>query len=504
MPMHDPALPIGGPARRFLPDDPSLEWLKRRAKQLRDAHAAGNEAALGLVATYDPGDGAVTLGRSQRVIARAFGFAGWSKLREHLATIESLTRAMDAESDDDGPVNRFLRLACLSYSEPAVAAKARAILADELGIDGASVYTLAASCQAEKLAELLASDPAVATREGGPHRWPPLLYLCFSRLDLGDAVASMRILLDAGADPNSGFLWKGLTSPFTALTGVLGGGERGEPMHPKGLALAELLLDSGADPNDNQAFYNRMFLPDDEHLGPLLSHGAGRPHDSPWRDRLGAAYPSAEEMVGEHLRSAAEKGFTGRVRRLLEHGVDPNTIGYHPILSDATAYEMAVCNGHWEAAALLEEAGGHSDRLDRADLRLSAVLSGTVPLPDGVGDLPGVRPDAMRLAAEQHGIDALERLIAVGFDVSARGQHHTTALHEAAFRGDGAMARWLIAQGADRSAQDDRFDSTPSGWAAHKGHSELAEELAPEADSVPPLATEQAVEFPARRPGAPT
>ncbi len=130
--------------------------------------------------------------------------------------------------------------------------------------------------------------------------------------------------------------------------GVLGGGERAEPPHQDSVALANLLLDAGADPNDNQAFYNRMFEPDDSHLPPLLAHGAGHPHPSPWRDRLGTAYPTPEQMIGEHMRSAAERGYTHRVALLLEHGVDPNTVGYHPILGDQTAYEIAVRNGHRE------------------------------------------------------------------------------------------------------------------------------------------------------------
>ncbi|MHC5796418.1 ankyrin repeat domain-containing protein [Lacisediminihabitans sp. FW035] len=392
--------------------------------------------------------------------------------------LSRFSRPMDAESDDDEPTDRFLRLACLSYTEPEMAAMALAMLAEDPLLASASPYALAACGRAEALATWLTDDPAAATREGGPHRWPPLLYLCYSRLALGDAVATMSVLLEAGADPNSGFLWKGLTSPFTALTGVLGGGERGESMHPQGVALAGLLLNADADPNDNQALYNRMFLPDDEHLDPLLSSGAGRPHASPWRELLGAAYPSPEEMMGEHLRSAAEKGFTARVRRLLEHGVDPNTVGYHPILGDATAYEIAVRNGHPEAAELLARAGGHSDRIELVDVVLSAVLSGG-PVPDEVTDLPSARPDAMRLAAEQHGIDALERLLARGYDVSTPGQYGTTALHEAAARGDTSMARWLVAHGADLGAEDDRFGSTPSGWASHLGHPELSAELSP-------------------------
>ncbi|GGV43080.1 hypothetical protein GCM10010293_49480 [Streptomyces griseoflavus] len=56
---------------------------------------------------------------------------------------------------------------------------------------------------------------------------------------------SARLLLECGADPNSGYLWEGLTSPFTALTGAFGGGERDEPAHPQALELARLLLRSG-------------------------------------------------------------------------------------------------------------------------------------------------------------------------------------------------------------------------------------------------------------------
>src|SRR3954469_9489271 len=47
-------------------------------------------------------------------------------------------------------------------------------------------------------------------RGGGPYDWPPLLYLAYSRIDptvTADAVLdTARALLDAGADPNAGYL----------------------------------------------------------------------------------------------------------------------------------------------------------------------------------------------------------------------------------------------------------------------------------------------------------
>ncbi len=402
--------------------------------------------------------------------------------------IERWSREMDARGPaGENPLDGFLRMACLSYTEPDAAGRAADLLAEDPALATATAGTLAACAEADLLAELLDRDRAAVSRETGPHRWPPLLYLCYSRLGVGDPVATMRVLLAAGADPNAGFLWRGQPSPFTAVTGVLGGGERDEPPHPDAVPLAGLLLDAGADPNDNQAFYNRQFRADNDHLPPLLGHGAGRPAPSPWRDRLGASYPSPEEMVGEHLRSAAAHGFTERVRILLEHGVDPNTRGYHPVLGDQTAYEVAVRNGHPEAAALLEQAGGWSDRLDEVDRAIGAAFAGgrAEGAPGGhPADLVDRRPDAMRLAAEQHDRGALERLLALGFDVNAAAADRRTALHEAALRGDRAMVTWLIEHGADPTLRDRDFGATPAGWAAYAGHQELAAWL--EAGASPP------------------
>jgi hypothetical protein len=464
-----------------LPDHPDLDQLRTRAKELRRAATEGDPNAVELLTAYDPGDAPVTLARAQRVLARAYGFAGWSKLIRHVEARAELTRTMEPIEESDDDTDRFLRLACLSYTEPAAADRAAVLLAADPSLATRTAASLAACGRADELADRLRVDPGAVTRENGPHRWPPLLYLCYSRLGVGEPVRTLRVLLAAGADPNSGFLWQGLPSPFTALTGALGGGERDEPAHPQAVELAELLLVAGADPNDNQAFYNRQFRPDDSHLGPLLRHGAGRDHPSPWRDRLGAAYPSPAQMLGEHLRTAAQHGFDERVRILLAHGVDPNTRGYHPILGDQTAYEVAVRHGHATAAAMLAAAGGHGDRLDDADLLLAAALAGDTAalaaLRVRVGDLPSRRPGAMRLAAEQHDLAALDRLVDLGYAVDATGPDRVTALHEAALRGDRTMCEWLLDHGADRTVRDRRFDSTAAGWAAHAGHRELADRL---------------------------
>ena len=73
------------------------------------------------------------------------------------------------------------------------------------------------------VADLLDHDPAAVARTSVPHDWPPLLYLATParrRRSGRHAAGPAR----RGGRPGRGFLWQRLPSPFTAVTGVLGGG----------------------------------------------------------------------------------------------------------------------------------------------------------------------------------------------------------------------------------------------------------------------------------------
>ncbi|TQM64415.1 ankyrin repeat domain-containing protein [Humibacillus xanthopallidus] len=327
-----------------LPGNPDLERFRRDARRLQRGARDGAPQALALVARHHPSPaegGSLTLAEAQLVLARSYGFGSWPRLRAYLRRSEGLRRdpaAFVEEPDDSGadPLERAARsvpaLACLRYDgadEPMRWARAGELLERHPGLPEHDVFVAATVGDLEILRRHFDDDPRAATRSGGPFDWPPILYLAYSRVPQGDAVGSARLLLDGGADPDSGYLWQGLPTPFTVLTGIFGEGESGpgrQPRHPAWHELALLLLERGADPNDRQALYNRMFGRDDSHLELLLDHGLGRPAGEVWAHRLGVAAESLEEMMTRQLDWAASHGFARRTALLAAHGFTLDTL----------------------------------------------------------------------------------------------------------------------------------------------------------------------------------
>ena len=489
-----------------LPDEPSLEQLRNQAKDLRRAALAGEPEALAEVAERYPGaPGPFPLHAAQLVVARRYGFPSWARLKRHVEVIERYSRFPDRMPRDGATslADDFLRLVSLYYAndEPERWAEGRRLLAGHPGITAGSAYAAAAAADTAALRRILAADPAVARREGGPFRWPALMYLAYARHDpqiaAGAVLDSARLLLDAGADPNAGNLWHGLHAPFTVLTGVFGEGELGpvrQPRHPHSLALARLLLEAGADPNDGQALYNRMFEPGNDHLELLFEFGLGTGDGGPWRRRLGDAVDTPAQMLRGQLTWAITHGMTERVRLLVSHGVDVAS----PFDGGATTTSMAATTGHADLVDHLVAHGAPPLGLDPADAFVAAVLAPEVSsdrasLDELLGEHPGLaaqarsaRPALITWAAACGRPEAVEILAGLGFDVNAKGrtdmpsdQPWQTALHKAAEDGHLELARTLLRLGADPDIRDHRFDSTPLGWARHFGQQPLIDLLEP-------------------------
>jgi ankyrin repeat protein len=463
-----------------LPDQPSLEQLRKQAKDLRRAEGIGLSAA-------------------QLAVARRYGFASWTRLKRHVEIVTRYSRFPERMTADGDPAEEFLRLACLAYADdqPERWDEARRLLDLDRGIVAGNVYVAAAIADAGELRRVLAADPGAARREGGPYRWEPLFYLAYARHDpevsLDAVLGSARLLLDAGADPNAGYLWHGLPTPFTVLTGAFGEGELGpvrQPPHPHSIALARLLLEAGADPNDGQALYNRMFEPGNDHLELLLEFGLGTGDGGPWRRRLGDALDAPAAMVRGELAWAITHGLADRVRLLVAHGVDLTA----PFDDGVTVTSAAATTGHPELIGYLVEHGAPAPDLGPADAFVAAALAADrarmgvllADYPALAGQLRSARPALVTWAAACGSPAAVEFLVELGFDVNARGrtdvpsdQPWQTALHKAAEDGNVELARTLLRIGADPNIRDQRFDSTPLGWARYFGRPALIELLEP-------------------------
>jgi hypothetical protein len=461
-----------------LPEQPSLEQLRNQAKDLRRTSG-------------------IPLWEAQLGVARRYGFTSWARLKQHVELLTRYSRFPERVATDSD-ADTFLRLACLSYydDEPGQWEQARRILERAPGLAVGNVYVGAATADADALRRVLAADPAAASREGGPFQWEPLCYLAYARHDpaisLAATLETARLLLDAEADPNAGYLWHGLPTPFTTLTGVFGEGEAGPvraPRHPHSLALARLLLEAGADPNDGQALYNRMFEPGNDHLELLFEFGLGTGDGGPWRRRLGDALDTPAEMVRGQLAWAVTHGMTERVRLLVEHGVDVTAP-----LDGVTAASMAATTGHADLVDYLVAHGAPPLDLPPADAFVAAALAADRPRlgrlladhPGLAGELRAARPALITWAAACGNPAAVEILAELGFDVNAKGrtdmpsdQPWQTALHKAAEDGNVELARTLLRLGADPDIRDHRFDSTPLGWARHFGQQSIIELLEP-------------------------
>ncbi|MEM8556165.1 MAG: hypothetical protein AAGF71_15235, partial [Pseudomonadota bacterium] len=312
-------------AQANLPDGANLENLKKQAKALLKAAKAKDQSALGRVGPYFGYPEAIGLQQAQLVLAREYGFRSWTSMKRFVEDGRA-PDPLEALSD------RFLDLACVSYSNPPGIGprrfeQAAQMLADHPDLAGYSLATASVAGNLDAVDRILTADPDALHREDGPFNWPPIMYASYGRLPGRSSFPAAQKLLDAGARGDAFHMWSGVCR-FTALTGVLGRGEAGEinqPEHPDELGFAEALLDHGADPNDAQACYNRGFTGGNGWLKLLIDRGFDPEHRNDWLvERDGEMVPEGNKTMGYLLAFAIRSGDRERVELLINAGAKLN------------------------------------------------------------------------------------------------------------------------------------------------------------------------------------
>jgi ankyrin repeat protein len=501
---------VSVPPHRHLPERPSLEQLRKQARE-----------HLNTLRAADP---STTLAGAQHALAREYGFESWPKLVHHIESMQ--------------PATRMLQPAELKSDQKLLWSQGR-------GTDVWALIQACASGDVKAVRALIAKDPSLA-RAHYEYRKPLYFAIRENHVDVA------RFLLEHDHNPID--LWvddtpleiardRGYAEMERMLAHTL---ETRFNVSPKGEPVASALrehdltrmrdlldgepaLVGKGDQHSNQPIHWATMTRQLDAIDELLRRGAdinARRTDGArpihltngdyfyrgWRDvprgwpvtpaqvmthltargalidlptachtgdiervrQLLRQEPSLANRIGEHegyylgagspLSNAAAVGRIDIVQLLLDHGADPN-LPEEQYAPKGKALYSAVYHGHYDIAKLLLEHGAFPN-----------------PPVESSGDALWVsqewRPDKrMEQLLLSYGAKPTK---GHGGEDRPREAHNwlrISPLHDAARKGDVREAEKLLEAGADLTARDDHLRSTPLAWAAKFGQLEMVKFL---------------------------
>jgi hypothetical protein len=491
-----------------LPIHPSLEQYRKQAKELVRAVAARNLDALDTVRRWHPRFRkatddqipAIALADAQLIFARAHSFPSWPKFAAHLETLQTLRALEDpsAPASLRDPESLFLEYASVErhgWHGSGSLQQAELIRSRYPQVATASIYAAAVLADETTLRAFLAGDPALATASGGPHGWDPLTYLCFSRYLRLDKLQSeafvpcARLLLDAGASANTGWMETLDEDPPREFLESALYAAAGLAKHP---GLTQLLLEYGADPNDEETCYHAPETYDNAVVKILIDSGrcnerslawlAARKAD--WHDEKGLLLALDGGANPNYMTQWSHTPFQHSIRRdnglimiemFLDHGADP----YSRNADGRNAFQMSAHHGRGDILRNLETRGfspnydGPTPALDALDALVAACARADLGHARNLlAATPDLQPQLLQIGGSllarfsgAANLEGVRVLLDLGIPVDAlwpEGDPYfdmprdSTALHNAAWRAWHDVVRELIARGAPVNALDSR------------------------------------------------
>jgi ankyrin repeat protein len=451
-----------------LPAAPSLEQLRKQAKDLLRAHRAGDRAAIARVETSHPRpEEPLKLSGAQLVVAREHGFGSWRRLRAYVDRVaahgpdlqhayhedidyyEGRADGLLASAQDgtQGAVAAFER-----RQAPLTRAGARTVVARAHGFAGWSALRRHVATLREAGEPFARAYRAVEAHDldalrGELDRFPDLVRAQGTNdndlLGMAGATCDDRLvalLLERGADPNHANA-HGWTSLHQAA-------------YSNQPALALALLGAGARPD-------------------VSARGDG---GTPLVVALFWGHREVSEVLAErgvtprNLRAAAGLGRLDLIDELAGSPEAGEHRGFYRPHGGFPAWQPKD-----DAQEVLDEALAWAARSDRVDA-LDALIAHGARLEADV-----YRGSALMWAAASGRVAAIRRLIALGADPDGRstfgGPEHgvgTVPLHLAAQSGHLEAIEALLDAGADSTVRDELYDGTPGDWAEHGGNADAA------------------------------
>lgn len=451
-----------------LPQHPSLEFLKKRAKKLLRDFELGQSGAVerfrALAMPEKAGD-RPQLSDAQLVIAREYGYTSWPKLKEHvdqlmeqeLAPVIALVKRAIQE-DDAAALQRLVEL------HPALKAR----INDRIGAFGSPLMNHARS--RAMLDALIAAGADINTKSDW---WAGSFGLLHTlKPELAAYAIERGATVDAHAAARLGMLerLKQLVSADPAVVHAPGGDGQ-TPLHfAPTIEIAGYLLDQGA----------QIDALDVDHQSTPAQYMLDSRHD--------VAGFLVQRGCKTDILMASALGDAALVRKHLE--ADPSCIHmrvsseYFPMVGEGraggTIYQWNL--GWYVSAHQVSRKFGHEDifqwLMDRspAEVRLltacwlgdeRAARSLLAHNRNLAASMTAAGRQQLAHAARNNDTTAVRLMLLAGLPVDSTSQHRATALHWASWHGNTKMVHAILEHHPPLEHADNDFQGTALSWAIH-------------------------------------